>query len=185
MGPQRKSLAGGLLLGEVERARWLFEYFVGPHPEGFKDMRPERVYERNICRVPAPCDDNPPNPRHVVARIERLPLPVEEHFDPGAEVHGVDDGHANVAEVAVDVARRDVKAAAQRQRQMRIVAADANTFLKGLVGGSRRACLQIVEANVVVHKIANGLNAAPARRVCRTCPRPPGSACPSRNSGCP
>ena len=68
---------------------------------------------RNIRRVATSRDDNPADAWDVVARIEGAPLALEEHFDPGAEIHRVDDGHADVAEMAVDIARGDVEAAAE------------------------------------------------------------------------
>jgi hypothetical protein len=41
-------------------------------------------------------------------RIESPPAPAEEHLYPGAEIHWIDYRHANVAEMAVDVSRRNV-----------------------------------------------------------------------------
>ena len=40
-------------------------------------------------------------------------MTLQENFDPGAEIHRVDDGHADVAEMAVDIARGDVEAATE------------------------------------------------------------------------
>ena len=65
-------------------------------------MGPERVNERDIRRVPTSRDDDPAYPWNIVARIECPPRPREEHLYPGAEIHRIDDGHANVAEIAVD-----------------------------------------------------------------------------------
>ena len=60
--------------------------------ERLQDVRSERVDERNIRRVPASRDHDPANPRDIVARIESPPRPVEEHLDPGAEIHRIDYG---------------------------------------------------------------------------------------------
>ena len=76
-------------------------------------MRSELSYERNIRRVTAARDDDPADARNIVARIEGVPLAFQENFDPGAEIHRVDDGHADVAEMAVDIARGDVEAATE------------------------------------------------------------------------
>ena len=38
----------------------------------------------------------------------------EVYLDPGAEIHRIDDGHADVAKMAVDVTSRDVEASAKR-----------------------------------------------------------------------
>jgi hypothetical protein len=102
-------------------------------------MGSERVDERDVRRVTASRDDDPSDPRHIVARIERPPRPGEEDFDPGAEIHRVDDRHADVAKMSVYVTSRNVEAAAKRHREMREIAADADTFLEGLKRRSSRA----------------------------------------------
>ena len=108
-------------------------------------MRSERSYERNIGRVASARDDDSADARDIVARVERVPLAFQENFDPGAEVHGVDDGHADVAEMAVDVARGNVEAATEGQREMSEVAADANALVERLERGPGRARLLVVE----------------------------------------
>ena len=127
-------------------------------------MRSERVDERNIRCVAASRDNDPANPRHIVARIECPPRAVEEHFDPGAEIHRIDHGHANIAKMAVDVARRNVEAAAQRHREMGEISANAYSLVERLERSSGRSRLQIVELDVLMDKIANRLHASPPRR---------------------
>src|SRR5271167_3279832 len=100
-------------------------------------MGSERIDERDIRRVPASRDHDPANPRNVVAGIESPPRPVEEHLDPGAEIHRIDDRHANVAEMAVDVSRGNVEASAKRDGKMGEIAADADPLLEGLERGPR------------------------------------------------
>ena len=99
-------------------------------------MGSERVDERDIRRVPASRDDDSAYPRDIVARIESPPRPVEEHLDPGAEIHRIDHGHANVAEMAVDVSSRNVEASAKRHREMGEIAADSDPLLEGFERGS-------------------------------------------------
>ena len=120
-------------------------------------MRTERSYERNIGRVASARDDDSADARDIVARIKRVPLTIQENFDPGAEIHGVDDGHADVAEMAVDVARGNVEAATEGQREMSEVAADANALVERLERGPGRARLLIVELYVLMHEIADRL----------------------------
>ena len=62
---------------EIGHARQRIEDLVCPDPKCLEDMRPEGIDERDIRRVPASRDDNPPNPWDVVARIECPPRPVE------------------------------------------------------------------------------------------------------------
>ena len=104
-------------------------------------MGSERVDERDIRRVPASRDDDPAYPWDIVARIESPPRPVEEHLDPGAEIHRIDHGHANVAEMAVDVPSRNVEASAKRHREMGEIAADSDPLLEGFERGSGRSRL--------------------------------------------
>src|SRR5271170_6743986 len=113
-------------LGKVDRVRQRVKNLVGPDPKRLENMGSERIDERDIRRVAAPRDDNPANPRHIVAGVERPPRSIEEHLDPGAEIHRIDDRHADVAEMAVDVARGNVEASAKRHREMGEIAADAD-----------------------------------------------------------
>lgn len=121
-------------------------------------------------------------PWDIVARIERPPRPVEVHLDPGAEIHRVDDGHADIAKMAVHVTSRNVEASAKRHCEMSEIAAHSNPLLEGFERGSRRARLHIVELDMLMDEIARG----PSRTgFCRIDPKPFGSACRSRNIGCP
>ena len=71
--------------------------------------------------------------RHVVAWIESAPGAVEIDFDPGAEIHGIDHRHAEVAEMAVDVARGYVEAATEGDREMGEVAADPDALVERVI----------------------------------------------------
>ena len=127
-------------------------------------MGSERVDERDIRRIATSRDNDPTYPRHVVARIESPPAPAEEHLYPGAEIHGIDYRYAYVAEMAVDVSRRNVEASAESHREMREIAADAHPFLEGLKRRSGRARLHIVKLDVRMDEIAHSLHASPSGR---------------------
>ena len=103
----------------VRHNRRLFEDLVGPDPEGLQNMGSEGVDERDVRSVPASRDNNSAYPWDIVARIESPPRPVEEHLYPGAEIHRIDHGHANVAKMAIDVPSRNVEASAKRDGEMR------------------------------------------------------------------
>ena len=122
----------------------------------------ERVDKRDIRRVPASRDDDPAYPRNIVARIECPPRPGEEHLYPGAEIHRINNGHANVAEMAVDVTSRNVEASAKRHGEMGEIAADFDPLVEGFKRGSGRSRLHIVKLDMPMHKIANRLHATPA-----------------------
>ena len=68
-----------------------------------------------------------------MAGVEGVPAAAEIDLEPGAEIHRLRLGrHADVAEIAGAVARRDVHAAAQRDREVREVAAHAAALDEGV-----------------------------------------------------
>ena len=126
----------------------------------------EGVADRHIGCVPAIGDHDASDPWRVVAGIEHVPLVVEIHLKPAGEIHGVRvDGHADIAEVSGAVAGRDVGAAAQGQRQMGEIPTDADPFVEGFPGGAGVAGVVLPEADVLVHEVADGLDASPAFHV--------------------
>src|SRR5271166_5461173 len=127
-------------------------------------MGSERVDEWNIRGVATSRDNDPTYPRHVVARIESPPAPAEEHLYPGAEIHWIDYRHSNVAEMAVDVSRRNVEASAKRHREVGEITANSDPLVEGLKRRSGRARLHIVKLDVRMDKIAHGLHSPPAGR---------------------
>ena len=145
------------------RGRRQIKNFVGPDAKRIQQMRSERSYERNIGRVTPARDDDPADPWNIVARIEGVPLAFQEDFDPGTEIHRIDDRRADVAEMAIDVARGNVEATTEGQREMSEVAADTDTLVERIERGHGRARLLIVELDVLMHEIADGLHTAPSR----------------------
>src|SRR5208282_6858960 len=90
-----------------------------------------------IDRVAPPCDQNPSNPWHVVARVERVPASSEIGFEPGGKVHRtVWRRLSHVAEITGAVARWNVHAAAQCNSQMGEIAADASALVERFPGSS-------------------------------------------------
>jgi hypothetical protein len=76
-----------------------------------------------------------PNPRAVVAGVEGVPAPAQPNLEPSTEIHRVGHGrHADVTKVACAVARRDVHAPAEGDRQVGEVAADAGAVEEATVG---------------------------------------------------
>src|SRR6185295_7851074 len=66
--------------------------------------------------------------------------------------------------IAGAIARRDIHAAAERDGQMGIVAADALAFLISLPRRLAGARMLISKGDVTVHEIADRLDPRPARR---------------------
>ncbi len=94
-----------------------------------------------------------------------MPLATQVDFHAAGEIHGrIHDRDADIAQVAGAVTRRNVETAAERDGQMREVPADPLPFGEGLRGGSGRPGISVIEGNVLVYEIADGLDACPARR---------------------
>src|SRR5271157_3720585 len=94
-----------------------------------------------------------------------MPFAAEKRLEPGAEIHRRwVRRHADVAEISVAVARRDVHAAAERDRKMREIAAYAAAFGIGFIRGARRTGALVAEGDVAVDEIADRLHPRPARR---------------------
>src|ERR1700722_8537586 len=104
------------------------------------------------------------DPRHVMAGIEGEPAPSHEGLEPGAEIHGRRiGGHADVAQIAGAVPRRNIEAAAEGDRQMREVAADAAPLREGPGRGPGGIRIRVAEGDMPVHEVTDGLHSAPAR----------------------
>src|SRR6185503_18087049 len=62
-------------------------YLVGPHPEAGQCGGTEGVAQGDVGCVAAARDQYPADAWRVVARVEGVPLPAEEHLEPGREIH--------------------------------------------------------------------------------------------------
>ena len=60
-------------------------YLVGPYPEARQCGGTEGVAERDVGGVAATRDQHPADARGVVARVEGMPLPAEEHLEPARQ----------------------------------------------------------------------------------------------------
>jgi hypothetical protein len=98
-----------------------------------------------------------------VPRIKRKPAPFKKHLEPSAEIHwcGV-RRNSDIAEVAGAVSRRDVHAAAQRDREMREVAAYTDPFTISIECGTIIPCVGVSKFDVVVNEVADGLYPIPS-----------------------
>ena len=138
---------------------------VGTSFEAFEDIGPEGIAYCDVGCIAAPGDKHAADPRDVISRIERMPCAAEINFEPTGKVHGsVRRGRADIAKVAGAIARGDVHAAAKRDGKVRIVAADADTFIKGFPGGPRGSGLVIIKCDMVMNEVTDALNKLPAGR---------------------
>ena len=138
-----------LLLGHHFKAREIGDAKGGRH--------------RDVRGVTTAPHENAADSGMIVTRVHRVPTPIEKHLEPGAEIHRVDvDRNADVAEIASAIARGNVHAAAERNREMGEVAADADAFVHGIAGAAGWARVWITEADLRVNEIADRLHDARA-----------------------
>jgi hypothetical protein len=111
-----------------------------------------------------------PNVLLIATSVASRPWPMSTRPRRGALLRGSNVCQAprvgwlsDIAEIAGAIARRDVQAAAEGDRQMRVIPAHADALvirLQGRAGGPR---LLVVEGDMLVHKIAHRLYPGPAR----------------------
>src|SRR5574341_2584469 len=111
---------------------------LGPDLEARKRVEAKRVADRDIRGIAPARDQHAANTRHVVPRVKRVPATAQVGLEPGGKIHrAVWRRDADVTQVAGAVACRNVHAAAERDREMRVITADAGPFLEGLPGRLR------------------------------------------------
>ena len=115
-----------LQLNSSSAAVGLVEHFVGPDLEADQHVGAETVAQSNIGGVPSARHQYPANTAHIVARVKDIPMPVEVGFEPGCEIPHT-HRHTDVRLMAGAVAGGDVHGTAEGDRQMRIVAAYADS----------------------------------------------------------
>ena len=135
----------------------------GGNPKILEKMLPERHRDRNVARVVPTSDQDAPNPATVMPGIKGMPVPAKIGFEPGTEIHWIGiSRHANITQIARGVARGDIHAAAQGNRKVGKIAADANALAKAFERGAIGASFQIIEAEMAMDEIANGLHPCPS-----------------------
>src|SRR3984893_3393802 len=139
--------------------------FLGHHSKAAQSVRAECRSNCNIRRIAAAGDQHAADAGDVVARIKGVPGATEVGFEPGCEIHRrVRDRHADIAKITRAVSRRDVHAATEGDSEVSIVPADAGAIAVSLPGRPGGARVFIAEGNVLVNKIADRLDPAPAGR---------------------
>src|SRR5207302_2933434 len=137
--------------------------FFRPYRKAAERVRTEGRGDRDIRRVAAARDQRPADARDVVARVENVPLTTEIDFEPGREIHRrIRYRHADIAEIAGAIPCRDVHAAAESDREVGKIAADAGTVAIGFPGGSAGTRVLVAKGDVLVNKVADRLDPAPA-----------------------
>ncbi len=131
--------SAGLALTESNgRLATRLHHFLRCHTKVYEGAWTESECQRDIGGVAAEGDQNPADPRIVVARIKRVPAPTQKHLDPSGKVLGrMRRRKADVADVPGAIASRDVEASAKSEGQMGIVTTHAMLFLESLGSGAR------------------------------------------------
>ena len=170
----------------VDPAVSMVHDFVGPDLETGERVGPERVADRHIGRIASARDEHAADPRDVVPRVERMPAAADVGLEPRGKIHRpIRRRDPDVAEVAGAIPGRNVHAAAEGDRQMRVVAADALALFERLPRGSRRSGVLVVERDVAMDVVADRLHASGAGgRSAEQIPRDAGQAGRSRSIGC-
>ena len=138
--------------------------FFGPDLERLQLIHAEGRCHGHIGGVASAGHEHPTNAGSVVTGVKGVPLAAQERFEPGAEVHRIRrQWHADVAQITGTVTGRNVQAAAEGDRQVHVIAADAHPLAIDLQRGPIVPGSLIVETNVVMNEVANSLDARPAR----------------------
>ena len=121
--------------------------------------------EGDVGGIPSLRNEDPPKPDSVISRIEGEPALAEINLHPSRKVHRrIRWRKTDIADIAGAIARGNVEAAAERDREVREVTADANALGIGLGCRAGGACVFIAENEVVMHEVADGLDPLPAER---------------------
>ena len=89
-----------------------------------------------------------------------MPFAPNPGLEPCREIaHPVGWQSPEIAQVTGAVSRRNIHTTAEGDRKMRVVAADAGSFVENLQRGARGAGILIVECNAVMNVIADRLHA--------------------------
>src|SRR5512135_1655017 len=106
----------------VARVASGYRDFIGPHLEALQAVRPERARQRDVAGIAAPRDQYAADARRVVASVEGVPAVAQVGLEPAGKIHRpVRRFGAHVAQVAGAVAGGNVHAAAERDREVRVV----------------------------------------------------------------
>jgi hypothetical protein len=146
------------------RGRLWLRHFVGVDDKFLEVRGPERGGYRHVHGVPTAGHQHSADPRRVVPGVEREPPAVEVRLEPTAEVHRARRcGHADVAEVAGRIPRRNAQAPAKGQGQVIKVAAYTRPLLVDVVSTLERTGELVAKLDVAVYPVADGLHPRPAK----------------------
>ena len=141
---------------------WRRNFFFGNNKKAAQVCPSKRSGHRHIGGIPPRRHEYAANPGLVVAGIECPPAAFEIDLEPRTEVHGKNDGDADIAQITRGVACRNVERAAKGNGKMLKVATYAHAFGEDIESSLCGSGMLIVKRHLVVDPVANSLHPAPA-----------------------
>ena len=87
----------------------------------------------HVAGIAPPRDQHASDPRHVVAGIESVPPAADKDFEPCGKIpNGLGRRRPHIAQVSGAIARGNIHAAAERDGQVGVVAADPDALVEHL-----------------------------------------------------
>lgn len=134
-----------------------------PDLEARQRVGAKRVADRDIGGIAISRDQHAANTRHVVPSVKGVPATAKVCLESGGEVHWAVWGqYADVTQVAGAVACRNVHAVAERDREVRVITADAGPLIESLPGRPCGAGVLVTKGDMLMDEIADGLDASPS-----------------------
>jgi hypothetical protein len=125
--------------------------FFGPCREAAERVPTKARADRDVRRVATPGDQHPADAWDVVAHVKGVPFAAEISFEPGCKIHRrIPSLHADIAEITGAVTRWDVHATTQRDREVRIIPANAGVIAEGFPSRRAGAGVFVAEGDVLV-----------------------------------
>src|SRR5277367_3823826 len=121
--------------------------------------------QRHVRGVASLRNEDAPNPRLIVTRVEHMPAATEIDFDPCGKIIGrIGRRKARIGKVTGAVACWNVQTAAKSDGKMGIVTTHPAALLIRFKCSSGRTRMLVPECYVTMHEIADSLHPLPAQR---------------------
>src|ERR1700678_1398975 len=118
--------------------------------------------ERYVGGVAALRDEDTPDPRGIVARVERVPTAAEIDLDPRRKIiRRVGRWKADIGKITGAIACRNVQAAAKSDGKMSVVAAHASALSVCFKCRSGWTGMFVTECYVIMDEVADSLHPRP------------------------
>ena len=121
-------------------------HFVSPYFETFQRVGAKRTANGDIGGVAATGYQHTADARYIIAGVEGIPTAVKVSFEPTGEIHStVGRRHADIAQVTCAIACRNVHAATECDRKVRVITTNTGFLLESLPRSFSAACVFIAK----------------------------------------